>query len=201
MRSLCAALLLCGLLAPAQAERADRDKPLNAEADAMRHDDLKQLTVFTGNVVITKGTTVIRGARVEVSQTPDGYQRAQVTAAPGKLAFYRSKRDGVEEFMEGEAELIDYDGRSDTVQLKNRAVLRRYAGTTVADETTGSVIRYDNTAEVFTVDGAPANAANAGSGGRVRAVLSPRQVPAAPVAPAAPPAVLRPSPSLGADKK
>lgn len=197
-----AAVLLGCLLAPAHAERADRDKPLNAEADAMRHDDLKQVTVFTGNVVITKGTTVLRGGRVEVSQSPEGYQRAQVTAAPGQLAFYRSKRDGVDEHMEGEAELIEYDGRSDTVHLRNRAVLRRYAGTVVADETTGNVIRYDNTAEVFTVDGAPAGKGSASGGGRVRAVLSPRQA-AAPVPPAsaAPAPALRTSPALGADRK
>lgn len=200
-RSLLAVLLLGSLLA-ARAERADRDKPLNAEADAMRHDDLRQTTVFSGNVVISKGSILIRGARVEVSQTPDGYQRAQIVAAPGQLAYYRSKRDGVDEFMEGQAELIEYDGRSDTVQFHRRAVLRRYAGTVVADETTGSLIRYDNTAEVFTVDGATPG----GQGGRVRALLSPRQPGAPAAAPAAPTAAtpsapLRPSTTLGADRK
>lgn len=188
-----------GVLLSAWAERADRDKPLNAEADAMRHDDLRQLTVFMGNVVITKGSILIRGGRVEVTQTPDGFQRAQVLATPGQLAYYRSKRDGVDEYIEGEAELIEYDGRSDTVQLSRRAVLRRYVGTAVADETAGTLIRYDNTAEVFTVDGAPAQP---GASGRVRATLSPRQAPAAAPAPAPVPAApLRPSTTLGVDRK
>jgi lipopolysaccharide export system protein LptA len=201
--SLCrvlAASLSVFMWAPAWAERADRNRPLTAEADAMRHDDLKQTTVFSGNVVITKGTITLRGGRVEVVQTPDGYQRAQVVAAPGTLAYYRSKRDGVDEHMEGEAELIEYDGRSDAVQFSRRAVLRRYVGSTVADETSGSVIRYDNTAEVFTVDGARAGT---GSSSRVRAVLSPRSAPPSPAAPAAAPApspALRPSPGL-TDKK
>lgn len=201
LRCLAAALCLGSVLLPAWAEKADRDKPLNAEADSMRHDDVRQTTVFTGNVVITKGSILIRGGRVEVTQTPEGYQRAQIMAAPGRLAYFRSKRDGVDEHMEGEAELIEYDGRSDTVQFSRRAVLRRYAGTDLADETSGSVIRYDNAAEVFTVDGAP-RSAGAGSGGRVRAVLSPRQSPAAAPAPA-PPAVppLRPSTTLGPDRK
>lgn len=199
VRSLLLAAFLAAGLAPVRAERADRDKPLTAEADAMRHDDQRQMTVFSGNVVITKGTIVIRGGRVEVVQTPDGYQRAQIVAAPGKLAYYRSKRDGVDEYMEGEAELIEYDGRSDSVQLSRRAVLRRYVGSTVADETSGSVIRYDNTAEVFTVDGA---SPSSGAGGRVRAVLSPRSAPAGAPAPApSPGAGLRPSTGLGSDKK
>jgi lipopolysaccharide export system protein LptA len=84
------------------------------------------------------------------------------------------------------------------VQLTRQGVLRRYAGTTVVDETSGAVIRYDNAREVFTVDGEPRTVG--GSGGRVRALLSPRQAnaPAAP-APAAAPA-LRPSPALGPQK-
>lgn len=200
LRPVLAGLLLLSPGLHAWAEKADRDRPMNAEADAMRHDDLKQLTVFTGNVVISKGSILIRGARVEVSQTPDGYQRAQITAAPGQLAYYRSKRDGVDEAVEGEAELIEYDGRSDSVQFSRRAVFRRYVGSTVADETTGALIRYDNLADVFTVDGAPRSA----GGGRVRAQLSPRQgASAATTAPAvvAPTPALRPSTSLGSDKK
>ncbi|HWJ95869.1 MAG TPA: LptA/OstA family protein, partial [Telluria sp.] len=59
-------LLLAAVLASqapaARAEKADRDKPMNVEADALRYDDIKQTSVFTGRVVITKGTIVIRGA-------------------------------------------------------------------------------------------------------------------------------------------
>ncbi|MEN9770515.1 MAG: lipopolysaccharide transport periplasmic protein LptA [Pseudomonadota bacterium] len=196
--SLSAAMLLAGA-APAWAEKADRFKPLNAEADAMRHDELKQHTVFTGNVIMTKGTIVLRGERVEVTQTPDGYQRAVITAAPGKLAYWRSKRDGVDETVEAEAELIEYDGKADIVLLTRKAVLRRFAGATLADETSGAVIRYDNARELFTVDGEPRNL---GSGGtRVRAQLSPRQQPPAAAAPGAPAApALRPSPALSPQK-
>ena len=46
----------------AHAERADRDKPMNIEADALRHDELKQTSVFTGNVVMTKGSIAIHDA-------------------------------------------------------------------------------------------------------------------------------------------
>ncbi|MES2979480.1 MAG: lipopolysaccharide transport periplasmic protein LptA [Pseudomonadota bacterium] len=197
---------------PAHAEKADRDKPMNAEADALRYDDLKQTSVFTGNVVITKGTILVRGARVDVSQDPQGYQQAVVTAAPGKLAYYKSKRDGVDEYIEGEGELIEYDSRADTVRFIRRAVLRRYVGATLADETTGALIRYDNTRDIFTVDGSAAqpNPAAAAPGGRVRALLSPRNTPAitgaaGPAAPAAAPAApatpLRPSTTLGGDQK
>ena len=198
------ALLITAGLQPVAAERADRDKPMNAEADALRYDDLKQTSVFTGNVVITKGTTIIRGERVDVRQDPEGYQMATVVAAPGKLAFYRKKRDGVDEFIEGEAEQIDYNSRADNVKFVRRAVLRRYVGATLADETAGALINYENTTDVFTVDGGVQNRTASNPSGRVRAVLSPKSVtPAAGTpAPAAGPApVLRPSTTLDAEKK
>ena len=210
-------LLVAALGSPAVlAENADRNKPMNAEADALRYDDLKQTSVFTGNVVITKGTTIIRGDRVEVRQDPEGYQQALVTVAPGKLAFYRKQREALDEFIEGESERIEYDSRADVVKFSTRAVLRRFTGATLADETTGSQIAYDNKTDVFTVDGGAQNRTATNPSGRIRAVLSPR-IPAsaasaagaapgkaASSAPAQAPGsnpTLRPSPALGSDKR
>jgi lipopolysaccharide export system protein LptA len=180
------------------AEKADRGKPMNIEADALRYDDLRQTSVFTGRVVLTKGTIVIRGARIEIRQDPEGYQFGVVTAEPGKLAFYRQKREGVDEFIEGEAETIEYDGKADRVKFIKRAELRRYRGATISDEMVGSLITYDNSTDVFSVDGGPASPA---VGGRVRAVISPRPGASAPVSTGQPAVQLRPSTTLDGSKK
>ncbi len=190
-----APLLLAAVLGaawlPASAERADRAKPMNVEADAMRHEDLRQTSVFTGRVVVTKGTILIRGAKVEVRQDPEGFQHGVVTAEPGKPAFFRQKREGVDEYIEGEAQTIEYDGRADKVRFIGRAELRRFRGATLNDEMTGNLITYDNTSDVFTVDGGPVGSAPATPGGRVRAILAPRPAQAAsgPAAAASPPAI------------
>jgi lipopolysaccharide export system protein LptA len=197
------ALVLCAACPQAWAEKADRNLPMNIEADALRYDDVKQLSVFTGNVVITKGTMVIRGARIEVRQDPQGFQFGLALGGAGKLAYFRQKRDGVDEFIEGEGETIEYDGKADLVKFVKRAVIRRYRGATLADETTGALISYDNTTDVFSVDGGAANASPGNPTGRIRAVLTPRgAAPAAGAASsAAPAAPLRPSTTLGGDKK
>lgn len=190
-------LLALGGLGAAQAERADRDKPMNAEADALRYDDGKQISVFTGNVVITKGTIVIRGDRVEVRQDAQGNQFGQVLGSPAAQAFFRQKRDGVDEYIEGVADRIDYNGQADNVKFQGRAVLRRYRGTALSDETAGSLIVYDNLAETFSVDGGTANRTAANPSGRVRAMLTPTPkdgVAPAPAPTAAP--VLRNSPRM-----
>jgi len=183
---------------PSLAEKADRNKPLNVEADAGRYDDLKQVGTFTGNVVVTKGTLSMRAAQIEVRQSPDGYQHGLATALPGQLASFSQKRDGVDETIQGEAEQIEYDGKADTVRFINRATIRRYRGATLADETAGSLITYDNTREVFSVSSGESAATPANPGGRVRATLTPREAlpEAAASAPSAP-AALRPSISLG----
>lgn len=190
--------LLAGLLAglvlagAAHAERADRNKPLNAEADALRYDDAKQTSVFSGNVVITKGSILIRGAQVEVRQDPQGNQFGLVTGKPG---FFRQKREGLDEFIEGQAERIEYDSKSDTVKFVGAAVLRRFKGTQLNDETLGNVITYNSGNDTFSVDSGPGSRTAANPSGRVRAMLTP--VPKdAPSPPPASPAPLRPSTQL-----
>ncbi len=201
------ALLIAGT-GFAWAEKADRNKPMNIEADALKYDDIKQSSVFTGRVVLTKGTIQIRGGQLDVRQDPEGYQYGLVLAEPGKLAFFRQKRDGVDEFIEGEGEIIEYDGKADTVKFVKRAQLRRYKGSVLNDEMSGGVIIYDNTVDVFTIDGGVARGtpgAPGASGGRVRAMLTPKidSSGAAPEGPAGavPAPVLRSTTTLGTGKK
>jgi lipopolysaccharide export system protein LptA len=198
MRNARAALLAAALLLPggaALAERADRGKPLTVEADQPGRIDLaNQFVVFSGNVVITKGTMVIRAARVEVRETSDGYHSAVASGAGGKPASFRQKRDGVEEYVEGEADRLEYDGRADSIRFVGNASVRRLRGTAVADELSGSQVTWDSTGEVFSVAGGAVTPQN--PSGRVRAVLTPRPG-SAPAADAEPPAVLRSTPALG----
>ena len=197
--------LAAGCALPAHAERADRLKPATVSADQGGQFDLqKQVVVFSGNVVITKGTMLIRADRVEVRQTPSGYDTAVAFGAPGKPATFRQKRDGVDEYMEGQAERLEYDGKADVVKFVNNAALRRLRGATPADEITGNLITYEASSDKLTVSGGAAPTA-ANPGGRVRAVLTPREgteaaAEAAEAAAAAASAPLRLSPALGNPK-
>ena len=84
----------------AWAEKADSGMPMNAQADAMRHDDQKLITTFTGGVVITKGSIIMRGEKIEVRQDAQGNQFATITGDGRKQAFFRQKREGINEFIE-----------------------------------------------------------------------------------------------------
>jgi len=192
------AVLCCTLVLPSvHAERADRDKPMNIEADALRFEDSTQTSVFTGNVVLTKGTIIIRGNQLTVRQDADGNQFGLAEGTAAKRAFYRQKREGLNEFFEGEAQRIEYDSKADLVRFTGNAAVRRLRGTTLSDESQGNVIVLNNRTETFTVDSRPGRqpgvANTPDNGGRVRAMLAPREQAAPTVSPAIP---LQPSTEL-----
>ncbi|PUE34420.1 lipopolysaccharide transport periplasmic protein LptA [Limnohabitans sp. Jir72] len=184
---------------PALAEKADKDKPMNIEADNMRHDEAKKTSQFTGNVVAVKGTMVMRAARMEVQENDQGQQIAYFWAAPKERIFFRQKRDGLNEYTEGEAEMAIYDKQSDVMTLIQRAEARVLRGTEVSNQVTGQKIVYNNTTEVMSVDGQAKGLNPSGRTERVRAVLTPRKDGAAPAASSTP--MLRTSPDLGESKK
>ena len=186
-----AALVVAGLLAAGgglvRAEKADRSKPIVLEADKRGTvDTQKQTTVFTGNVVITQGTLQIRADRVEVQEAQDGYRTAVAFGSAQQPAFFKQKRDGVEETVEGTGERIDFDEKTDTLKLSGNPIVRRMRGPQMADEITGNLITWDNRTELFTVDGGARTAAN--PSGRVRMLLSPRSAASAPAAASSAPA-------------
>ena len=158
---------------PSQAEKADRSKPMVVEADRDAVLDLqRQVLVYTGNVVISQGTMILRAERLEMRTLADGYRAAIALGSAAKPATWRQRRDGVDESVEGSADRIEFDGRADTLRFIGNGSVRRLRAGVVADEITGATIVWDNTSEVFKVEGGAGTPAN--PTGRVRAVLSPR---------------------------
>jgi lipopolysaccharide export system protein LptA len=167
-----AEVILIGLLAispPAWSERADRDKPVNIEADSLKVDDARKIAVYEGHVVLTQGTLKITADRIEVRQDDQGFNTGD---ALGKPAYFRQRMDAKAggkpdaggEYTEGWAERIEYDGRGDKVRLVGQARLKRGE-----EELRGNLITYDGPSGYYqaqgSIDGTP---------GRVRAVIRPK---------------------------
>lgn len=195
------ALCAPSLLLPAWAVQADRNQPIHIEADSMRYDDAHQTSVFTGNVVVTKGTLVLRAATVDVRQAPDGYQYATAIAAPGQLATFQQQLDSApgqpSQVMDGAAQRIEYDGKTNVVTFRGQAMLSRLVDGKLTDRSQGNVIAYNQITDVFTVEGGAQGATSTNPGGRVRVMLTPQPTSAAAAsAPKSPPA-LKVTPKMG----
>lgn len=169
--SVLAALLL--VAAPwAQAEKADRNKPINLESDTATVDDAKKISIYEGNVILTQGTLQIRANKLVVTEDTEGFQ---LGTAYGNLASFRQKREGYDEYIEGYGQRIEYDQRKDLVQLFSQARMKRGL-----DEAHGSYISYDSKTEFFQVLGGKETATASNPRGRVRTVIQPKNKDAAP---------------------
>ena len=190
-----AAGILMGPASSAFAEKADKDKPTHIEANRMSADDTRRLSIFEGNVVLTKGTIIIRADRIVVRQDPEGYQLATATGAPVRFrqkAEPKGDKEGV--WMNGEALRIEVDDRNEKIELFERAWVKRDE-----DEVRGDYIFVDQRSEFFSAMSGKGGATS-GSDGRVRAVIQPKNkpedTPGAPPAPkpAAAPGAVSPAP-------
>ncbi|MDP1651750.1 MAG: lipopolysaccharide transport periplasmic protein LptA [Rhodocyclaceae bacterium] len=178
-------LLLASLLAAlasgnALAERADRDKPVHLEAARVTVDDVKRTHVFEGNVVLSQGTLAIRTAKLVVTQDAEGFQKGVATGGDGGLARFRQKREGKDEYVDGEAERIEYDSRGERAEFFNRAFVK-----SGIDEVRGHFISYDGKTEQYLVTATP-GASPGSKEGRVTAIIQPKSARPAPAASSAP---------------
>jgi lipopolysaccharide export system protein LptA len=110
--------------------------------------------------------------------------------ATGSPATFRQRREGTDEWIDGEALRIEYDGRGERVELFDQARVRRDK-----DEVRGNYISYDTRSEVYRVQGAKELASPGGRDGRVRAVIQPKKKDDA-AAPRPPALELKPAPGL-----
>ena len=173
----------------ARAEKADRDKPVNIEADRVSVDDVRKVQIFDGNVQLVKGTLIIRAERIVVTQDDDGYQRGVATGTPSVLPRFKQKREGQDEYIEGEGERIEHDAKAEKTEFFNRAWVK-----SGLDEVRGQFISYDaRTENYFVTSGPNGTRALPGSTDRVRAVIQPKNKEADAASPAVPLAPARPA--------
>ena len=162
------------------AERADKDKPTQIDANRMSSDDARRISIFEGNVVLTKGTILVHADRITVRQDPEGFQISTATGVPAR---FRQKRDGKDEWIDGEALSIEIDDRKEKVELREKARIVRDK-----DEVRGDVISVDTRSEFFSVTGGKSAITGTNPEGRVHAVIQPKVKPDDASAGASPPA-------------
>jgi lipopolysaccharide export system protein LptA len=155
--------LLCALLtvhAAAHAERADTFKETKITA---RHSVANLITrevTLTGEVELRRGTLLIKADSGVLTENARGYQHLVLTTNKGgKPVFFRQKRDGGgDQWMEGEALRVEYDGETEMLDLTLEAKARRTTGGQLTDEVSGEHISYVARDERYVVSQLPGDA-------------------------------------------
>jgi lipopolysaccharide export system protein LptA len=163
-------LLILFISIAAHAERADREKPVNLDADKITVDDARKTHIFEGNVVLIQGTMVIKADKLVVTQDASGFQTGVATGGADGLSHFRQKREGRDEYIDGEAERIVTDAKADKTEFFVRAKMR-----SGLDEVRGQYISYDGKTENYVVSTGPGGTvAQGGKSERVHAVIQPK---------------------------
>jgi len=150
------------------AEKADRDKPMQLEANRVTIDDAKKIQILEGDVLVTKGTMSLKADRIVITEDQYGFQKGTAFGGKDGLARFRQKREGVEEYVDGEAERIEYNSNSEVAELFHRAWVK-----SGEDQVRGDYIRYDAVSEKYLVT-AGENRDPKGPPARVRAIIQPK---------------------------
>jgi lipopolysaccharide export system protein LptA len=149
------------------AAQNDRDKPISFAGDSGDANLQARGGALTGNVVITQGTLSIRADRIVFKQNADNSLSATAYGNPVEI---RQKRDDVDEYYEGYAQRVEYDGTKNLVELFERALLKR-----AHDEIRSNNVSYNTATEVFKAEGRAGTVPDpTGPGARVRGMFQPR---------------------------
>jgi lipopolysaccharide export system protein LptA len=165
MRTLLLSLVLLCLAGATFAEIADREKPINVNADELTSNNEIQESTFKGNVVLTQGTLRIAADRVVIREDAEGYRYAVAYGAP---VTFRQKRDKSDDVIEGWAERAEYDNKNEVLKLFNKARIKSSQG-----DLSGDFITYNTAREIFQVTGATPGSTNPAPG-RVKMTIEPK---------------------------
>lgn len=134
------------------------------QSDQLHHDDQRQVTIFSGNVSLTRDGLVLRGDRLELTQRPDGSSLATLIGRP---AQFTQQRMGSSDRIQGASGRLEYDSKSEIVVLLGSAQLRRIQGERTLDEVIGDQVTYNMPTETYAVKTNPGQ-------GRAQMTLMPR---------------------------
>lgn len=158
----------------ASAEKADQDKPVILEAKKVSGNDVQQTYELDGEVLITKGSILITGEKANIKVDPEGYEYVDVRGLPELVASFRQRREGpVDEFMQGNGEVVTYNAKTELLTLTGNASLKRLLNMQMLDQVFGNIIQYDDIKQTYRVSAQ--SKPKPGDPPLTRAILSPRQ--------------------------
>ena len=171
-RGLMAAALWLSVAGVHAAQPAAAEEPSTLIlSDTLNYDDVKKESVFSGNVVLTRGDMTLHADNVTARQLPDGTQQGVATAEGGNMVRIRQERPETFETIEGVGKRAEYDDSKGEFVLIGQAVVTRMVCGKPFDTIRGERVRYNDKNGTYQAQG---GANSAAPGGRVRSVAEPR---------------------------
>ena len=131
------AIILASMMNCAFALSTDKEKDIEIEADSAEMDDLKGITIYRGDVVVTQGSIRMTGHTMTVYFTDS--DDMELVIMQGTPATYRQLPDDSETYDKAEALQMEYYALKDYIILIDKALVIKPNGSRMS----GSRIEYD----------------------------------------------------------
>ncbi len=177
LRAACIFSVITGSLfnVEARAEKADSQKRTNISAEYTVFDGKTNTKTLTGKVELSRGTLLIRAENAIETETADGGGSVTLSGHNGSQVFFRQKRDGGDDlWIEGSADRVEYDKKSEVVKFIANAQVRYLSQQKITQEQNGEFLAYDSLNDVFTATNSTSGKRVPG-GGKVRITSEPKQ--------------------------
>lgn len=173
LQALLPALFIIPFLIPsiAMALASDRDQPIELEADTADIDDLKGVSVYTGNVILTQGSMVIKADKLTLYNDNDKELEKAVAVGNKKLASFKQRPEGKSQDFKARAETMIYYLKKDKIHLLKKAYVQQDG-----DTFSSSKIIYDTKKEtVIATSQKDSQGKPVAGGNRVKVTIQPRK--------------------------
>lgn len=158
----CLLVVLSGLTSPAFSLKGDDKQPLQIDANQATLDQKTMVSVFTGNVVITKGSLIVHSDKGIASEDKEGNRTLILNGSP--VTFSQLQDDGGK--IEGQCDKFEYNSKSSLAVLTGRARVKKGKS-----EVIGDVLTYNTQTQVYSAVSNLGNGVKKSSGGRITVIL------------------------------
>lgn len=150
---------------------SDRDQPINLEADSADIDDLKGISIYTGNVILTQGTMVIKSSKLTLYNDKNKeLEKAIAVGTDKKLATFKQRPEGKDKDFRARSKTMIYYLNKDKIHLLKNAYVWQ-----AGDTFSGDKIIYDTKNETVLASSIKnKNGKPVASGGRVKVTIQPK---------------------------
>lgn len=167
------ALLLCAHQALAQSSSAsapENEPDTLILSDTLDYDDIKKESVFTGNVVMTRGLMTLNADRLVMSEDAKGFQHGTATVTKTPRVIVRQENPEKFEIIVARGLRAEYNGQTDEIDLIGQAIVTKFVCGKPFDTISGERVKYNQRNNTYQASGGPQSAA---AGGRVRSLATP----------------------------
>lgn len=167
------AVLCLALSLPTQAQETPpaEEPDTLVLSDTLTYDDTKRESIFTGNVVMTRGTMTLHSDTLIMREDDQGFQHGTATVEEGNLVYIRQEDATKFEVIEARGLRGEYDGKTEEVQVIGQAIVTRFVCGKPFDTIKGEKVVYNQKADTYHAYSGPQSSA---AGGRVRSLAQPR---------------------------